>query len=196
MNDFTLLIINCQNDFTTSDGVTYIPKTEKTIPKICNFIIDNKENINRVIFACDNHPTNHCSFKGHGGGWPAHCVQDTFGAKVNSELLKTLRDLNIDFVILNKGEVFDFDEYSAAMYSEHIDGMLVLKTATDACRVRTNDIVVCGCAGDFSVKDTLLDLCKYAKTKNIYAFLDGIASIDDNTQLMNLLEDKTELKIV
>ena len=196
MKDFTLLIINCQNDFTLPEGTTYIPKSKKMIPNICKFMIEHKNEINRIIFSCDNHPNDHCSFKTNGGGWPSHCVSESFGQNINSELIKTARDLNINYYILNKGEVSDLDEYSSVMYSDFIDGLLVLKTATDACKVLTDDIVICGCSGDFEIKDTINDLVKKIQEENIYVYLDGIVSIDDNTQLMNLLEDKTNIKII
>jgi len=194
--NFTLLIIDCQNDFTSPDGVMYIPKSEKIIPNICEFINKHKDNISRVLLARDNHPKNHCSFRGHGGGWPQHCVENTWGAEINPNIIDVLEKQKIDYFILNKGEVADFEEYSTSSYSKFMDGTFVLQTATDAKRVIDDNIVVCGATGDFCVKETLLDLCKYIPKIQVHVFIDGIISIDDNTQIMNLLEDKTDIQIM
>ena len=33
-----------------------------------------------VLFICDHHPADHCSFVAQGGPWPPHCVAGTRGA--------------------------------------------------------------------------------------------------------------------
>ena len=39
-----------------------------------------------VLFICDHHPSNHCSFAAQGGPWPPHCVAGTRGAEIHDDL--------------------------------------------------------------------------------------------------------------
>ena len=40
-----------------------------------------------VLFICDHHPANHCSFVEQGGPWPPHCVAGTRGGEIHEDLL-------------------------------------------------------------------------------------------------------------
>ncbi len=193
---FTLLIIDCQNDFVAHDGSMYVNDAENKIANICKFIKENKDNITRVILTKDNHPKNHLSFMKNGGEWPEHCVEGTWGSKINEDIISALNESNIDYVELCKGEVNNFEEYSAATYADFIDDTYVMKTATDAVRVPTDDIVVCGVAGEYCVLHTILDIQKLISDSNIYLYLDGIASIDGGDAITDLITDKTDLQIV
>ena len=115
--------------------------------------------------------------------------------KINKDILSVINESNIDYVELCKGEVKNFEEYSATMYGDFIDGTYVLKTATDAARVPTDDIVICGAQGETSIIQTILDLEKCISDNNIYLYLDGIIS-KNNDVIMDFITDKTELQIV
>ncbi len=39
-----------------------------------------------VLFICDHHPANHCSFVEQGGPWPPHCVAGTRGGEIHDDL--------------------------------------------------------------------------------------------------------------
>lgn len=192
---FTLLVIDCQNDFTNERGSMYVPTCERAIPNICKFIKNNAEQIDRVILTKDNHPENHCSFSRFGGGWPKHCVEGTWGNEIDKRIINVLEQNSVDYYMLNKGEVQSEEEYSASMYSEYIDGFFVLKTATDARKILTDDIVVCGVTGDYCVKETLLDIIGRIPEENINIYLDGVASID-STEINNLIEEHFDIKII
>ena len=194
--DFTLLIINCQNDFTQDDGALYVPTSNKAVNNICKFIEQRKDNINKIILVKNNYPSNYCIFRSFGGGYPKHCVAETPGNNIDSRLMTIIDNLNINYKIVNKGEVHDMLEGSASSYSKFIDGTFVLQTATDATRVLTDDIVVCGLLGNFDVKDTLVDLTKQLPEENIHVFIDGIASTDDGTAIQNFVEENFNVQII
>jgi nicotinamidase/pyrazinamidase len=80
-----LLIIDAQNDFFPGGA---LPVAEgDSIISIINAWIEAAAQENVMIFASrDWHPINHCSFKEQGGPWPIHCVQDSNGAKIHSEI--------------------------------------------------------------------------------------------------------------
>ena len=194
-NKFTLLIVDCQNDYTQKDGSLYIESCDIVIPKICKFMEDNKDHIDRVILAKSNHPENYCIFKGHGGGYPKHCVEKTQGNKIDNRILKTLKRTKLNYVELNHGEVHDFEENSVSKYSRIIDETFVLATSTDACRIMTDDIVLCGVSGDIMVSETIKDLCKQLKNDNIYLFIDGVASVNKDI-IMDILETYDTMNIL
>ena len=39
-----------------------------------------------VLFICDHHHANHCSFVEQGGPWPPHCVAGTRGGEIHDDL--------------------------------------------------------------------------------------------------------------
>ncbi len=39
-----------------------------------------------VLFICDHHPANHCSFVEQGGPWPPHCVAGTREGEIHDDL--------------------------------------------------------------------------------------------------------------
>lgn len=195
LNKFTLLIIDCQNDLTQKNGSMYIPSCDKVIPNICKFIEDNKENISRIVLAKSSHPKNYCLFKNHIGLYQKNCVENTEGCNIDSRIMKSIKKTGIEFVELKHGEVSDFIEYSASTYSRMVDGNFLLATATDACKIYTNDIVVCGVSGDFMVSETVNDLSNQMNHENIHLFINGIAS-EDNDIINSLIEEKFDIQII
>lgn len=195
LNKFTLLVIDCQNDFTQKNGSMYIPSCDKVIPNICKFIEENKDNINRIVLAKSNHPKDYCLFKNHIGLYQKNCVENTEGCNIDSRIMKSIKKTGVDFVELKHGEVSDFIEHSASKYSRMVDDKFLLATATDACKVYTDDIVVCGVSGDCMVSETIIDLSNQINHENIHLFIDGVAS-EDNDVINSLIEEKFNIQII
>jgi nicotinamidase/pyrazinamidase len=93
------------------------------------------------IFATrDWHPANHCSFKTHGGHWPAHCVVDSQGAQFPSELI-----LPPWTVVVSKGVAVDKEAYSGfegtdlekRLRGSGLRRLFIGGLATDYCVVKT-----------------------------------------------------------
>ena len=57
--------------------------------------------------------------------------------------------------------------------------------------IDTPDIVICGLAGDYCVKESITNLLKYTgRIKlNIEVLLDGVKSIDDGTIFNNFIKE-------
>ena len=193
--EFTLFVIDCQNDITKKDGSLYVPSSENALNNICNFVKENKDLINRVILTKSNHPNDYCTFKGHGGSYDKNCVADTYGSKIDERLIDVLNLCNVKYIELNHGEVSDFLESSASKYSSFIDGKFIIKTATDNCKVFTDDIVICGMIGDVMVNDTLVDMSKELNNENIYVFLNGVANVNQDV-ILNTLEVYHNINII
>ena len=92
-----LLIVDVQNDFCPG-GALPVPDGD-TIVAVLNKWIAAALQANVPVYASrDWHPSDHLSFAPHGGPWPVHCVQDTPGAALRSDL-----QLPDDAVIIDKG---------------------------------------------------------------------------------------------
>lgn len=196
----TLVIVDFQKDFCRSSGSLYVKGSEEAEQAIIDFINKNTKDINEVIFTVDWHSPNHCSFVKNGGTWPMHCVQFTEGAGISDNIMKACIDNNITVKVFKKGNCDDTEEYGAFNYMWKYDQNDYLKTVNEANQhiyIESSDIIVCGIAGDYCVKETLLNLIRHQEQIpiNIEVFVNGIASIDGGTSLMELIEDKN-LKVI
>ena len=187
MNKITLIIVDCQYDFI--DGSLAVPSAWTAVINIIDFINDYASIIEDVIFTVDWHPLDHCSFEKNGGQWPVHCVKHTEGAAIAKPLISAVAKNNINYYVAEKGSCSSKEEYGA--FSEHLkerhypeEGYL-----SDGVNVYSynpsSDIVVCGIAGDYCVKETIKNIIDL-KPK---VFLKGVASIDDGSTIKNFINE-------
>ena len=143
INDFdALIVVDMQNDFMPG-GALPVPDGDKIIPVLNQYIQLFADRGNPVYFTRDWHPADHISFKGHGGIWPPHCVQDTEGAKFHPDLKIPLDNK----FIISKGTSRDFDAYSG------FQGTILDQLLKERGIKR---LFVCGVATDYCVKNTVL----------------------------------------
>jgi nicotinamidase/pyrazinamidase len=137
-----LIVVDVQRDFMPG-GALPVPEGDKVVAPLNQYIERfSKANL-PVFFTRDWHPKDHISFKGHGGIWPPHCVQDTEGAQFHPDL-KIPTDNKF---IISKGTSRDFDAYSG------FQGTIL----DDLLRERgIKRIFVGGVATDYCVKNTVL----------------------------------------
>lgn len=146
----TLIIVDVQNDF-LAGGALAVDEAADSL--YVQKIEEIRGLFDQVILTADAHPENHISF----GQFPVHCVRGTKGA----ELAVKAGDK-----LLLKGQQEDYEEFSPL-----IDGR-------DVELIEGDEVYVLGLAGDYCVKDTLLDLIKYAPEKKLFAIVDLIYSVD------------------
>lgn len=60
------------------------------------------------LWTKDWHPENHCSFIKNGGMWLAHCIQETSGSALHSNL-----EVKKNEYVVTKGTNSKYDSYSA-----------------------------------------------------------------------------------
>jgi nicotinamidase/pyrazinamidase len=179
-----LLAIDLQADFMPG-GALAVDGGDEIVPLV-NRLAGRFEN---VVVTQDWHPPTHASFAAsHGGAkpfdtkrlhygdqtlWPEHCVQDTPGAALHS-------DLAVDraFLILRKGMQSAVDSYSAFIEADRrtTTGLAALLKARGIKRV-----FVCGLATDFCVAHSALD----ARREGFATFVieDACRAIDANNSL-------------
>ncbi len=137
-----LIVVDMQKDFMPG-GALPVPEGDKIIPVLNEYIKLFESKGLPVFFTRDWHPENHISFKGHGGVWPPHCVQNTEGAKFHEELYIPADNK----FIISKGTSPDFDAYSG------FQGTVL----EDLLRERgIKRVFVGGVATDYCVKNTVI----------------------------------------
>lgn len=197
----SFIIIDKQYDFDNPNGALYVPGGESINKPIIDYIKKNRNNINQIIWTIDSHKKKDQSFKDYGGQWPAHCVNGTDGVTINKELYDELLKFKIPMVIVKKGTVEDHEEYGAFEVCTTFHHLYPNEPAqvkhcyfrnfegTSGCRIINDNIVICGIAGDFCVKESIKNLLKHWRF-NIEVFMDGIASIDGGTALTELINER------
>jgi nicotinamidase/pyrazinamidase len=145
-----LLIVDFQNDFTPG-GALPVPEGDRIAEPVNRLA----EGFDLVVATRDWHPEDHGSFEGievdpekwdgtePPSIWPVHCVAGTEGA----ELHPSLEQANVD-VIVDKGQDPNSQGYSGFQGTNL--GELLRERGVD-------EVVVCGLATDYCVKNTALD---------------------------------------
>lgn len=191
----TLVIVDRQKDFNDPLGSLYVLGAEDTELNTLKYIERNSDRIKEVIFTVDWHLPSDKSFERNGGIWPDHCLQFSEGAGISDVLYKVCIEHNIPIQIFRKGEVSTHEEYGAfEIMSRRGDNLVLLNNyIMDSCvQVTTNNVVVCGLAGDYCVKETIKNLLEHSKTTglfNVSVFKDGISSIDSGETLERFINE-------
>lgn len=195
----TLIIVDFQRDFYHPIGSMYVKGAEHAEDAIVNYINEHSSELLDVVFTVDWHSPNHCSFQKNGGPWPTHCVQFSEGAGINDRIFFTCVNKNIPVKVFKKGNVDDTEEYGAFQYMW--DGLGGLKSANESGKesicINSSDLVVCGIAGDYCVKETLTNLINHSKKYNINieVLKSGIVSIDRGFAIDEFIKENN-LKVI
>jgi nicotinamidase/pyrazinamidase len=137
-----LLVVDVQVDFCPG-GALPVKNGDKVVPEI-NRIINAFDELGLpIFFTRDWHPANHISFKSQGGVWPPHCVQDSRGARFHPALR-----IPLGAAVISKGGVPEEEAYS---------GFQGTDLETRLRKLGVDEIVLCGLATDYCVKESALD---------------------------------------
>ena len=109
----SLIVIDFQYDFCDPKGSLYVKGAEEAKKGIINYMKNNHQSFNQIIYTRDWHLDKDESFRKNGGIWPDHCVQNSKGAEIDKELYDNLAKYNIQIDIVNKGTVYTHEEYGA-----------------------------------------------------------------------------------
>jgi nicotinamidase/pyrazinamidase len=128
-----------------------------------------KKNNLSIFFTRDWHPADHCSFKGQGGPWPPHCVQNTSGADFSPKL-----KIPKGSIIISKGTEKGSEQYST-LGGLDADG----NTETDLMKKSgIRRIFIAGLATDYCVLNSVKDAL--AEGYEVYVLTDAIRAVDVN----------------
>ena len=135
-----------------------------------------------VLFICDHHPADHCSFAAQGGPWPPHCVAGTREAEIHYDLLPFVQE-ELTFY---KGcdpaqeQYSGFDGRNEA--GQSLGEVLQL--------LGTEVVYVVGIATEFCVRNTAEDLLKAGF--KVTVFEDCLGWVDPEGHKKTLPELKSE----
>jgi len=171
-----LLVVDVQNDF-CAGGTLAVPRAELALIGL-NRRLDDAVAKGLIVYASRHwHPPASHHFRAHGGAWPAHCVQDTDGARFPPDL-----HLPASAVVITKGEAVAADGYSA-FEGRTSDGRPFLG---DLHERGISHLYVGGLATDHCVKHTVLDALSAGL--EVTLLRDAIAGVDPDESAQAIVE--------
>ena len=161
-----LLVVDVQVDFCPG-GSLPAPTGDRVVSPI-NRCIAEARRLGMPIYASrDWHPAVTTHFKAYGGEWPAHCVENTAGARFHPDL-----HLPGETIVITKGQDPERAGYSA-FDGRTPDGRLLL---TDLRDRRIDTVYVAGLTAEYCVKQTMIDAIEAGL--RAVALTDAIAGIN------------------
>ncbi len=152
MNDKNSAIVVVDMLYDFIDGTLACLNAEKAVEKSVEYIKKAFHTWGHppIAFIKDSHPTDHCSFKERGGDWPIHCVEGTHGGDIHESLTPFVDEGMVFF----KGRDRNEEQYSGAQgLNEAGQSLCEVLNILDI-----KEVVICGIATEFCVKNTALDL--------------------------------------
>ncbi len=151
----SLLIVDLQNDFCPG-GKLAVPDGDKIVP-VVNQLMDK---FSPVVASKDWHPEGSTHFE----KWPVHCLRESRGAELHSEL----ENEKIDKIFL-KGTGDRDDGYSAFEATNCDLQKFLLDNNVD-------EVYITGLATEYCVKETALEAVK--RGFKVYVVEEGVAGIN------------------
>ena len=173
----TLVIIDAQNDF-CEDGALPVNGGKEVCRKISEELIGKYD---AYIATQDWHPFNHCSFKENGGMWPAHCVVDTKGAEICSDIIYSLTKEKQLLFVETKGTEPEKEEYGANFSDSFLDSVKDYFELCSATKNKENIYDVVGLAYDYCVKESAKNLKKNRPDSIVNVLFGYTASVDSSS---------------
>ncbi|MCL2727562.1 MAG: isochorismatase family protein [Bacteroidales bacterium] len=149
------IVVDVLNDFIS--GSMACLHAQEAVSRIIERINAHPQEV--VLYVCDAHPINHCSFMDQGGPWPIHCVKHSFGQAIDLALYTRIQRSHqrprISENIFEKGRDADQEEYSGYHAVCHHSGKTLRETIG-----REKTVLISGIATEFCVYETVSELIK------------------------------------
>lgn len=156
-----LLIVDMLKDFMEPGGALYLgDEARGIIPLIANKVKEHRTRGDKILYLCDSHRPDDREFK----IFTPHCVKETKGAEIISELKPKEED-----IIVRK------TRYSA-FYGTELGAILK--------KINPNTIYVSGVCASICVMDTVGDLRN--RDYDVVIYKDGVADFDKEMHLFAL----------
>lgn len=179
-----LIVVDVQNDFAHPDGNLYVNGGDQVADKVAELLGD----YTTVVYTKDWHPAKTAHFVDYGGGWPRHCVANTWGSEFHKDL-PVLEDAPV--VLKGTGE--NEDGYSGFSV-ERQDGDVYHTELVDILNdAGETDVDVVGIALDVCVRATAADA--FDRGFNTRVLVDYTAAVTE-TGGNQAIEDLRELGVV
>ena len=149
MKNYAIIVVDELYDFI--DGSMACIGAQDCVRASAAFLADAAEDV-PILFVCDHHPANHCSFAEQGGPWPPHCVAGTRGGEIAEEL----RPFVEESLCFYKGTDPSLEQYSG--FEGLNEGSQTLDEVLQLLDIK--DVTVIGIATEYCVRNTAEDLLK------------------------------------
>lgn len=163
----THLVVDMLYDFI--DGTLACTHAAEAVNKSIEYI--NAHPGQKVLYVCDCHPEDHCSFRANGGIWPVHCVQDTRGGAIHDAYYTRIENPEnrpSGNNIFYKGRRKELEEYSGRNAVNNQG-----KTISECC---SGAVAISGIATEYCIKETVLAL--YEQGFKITLLQDALAYVE------------------
>ena len=137
-----LIVVDVQRDF-CEGGALAATDTLSLLEPLHRRIEEARHKGAVIAYTRDWHPVNHSSFQVEGGPWPMHCVADTAGAEIMTQIAPQAGD-----IVVNKGVAIQGAGYS---------GFEETGLAEKLKALHVTDVAVSGIATEYCVRATALD---------------------------------------
>ena len=198
----THIVIDMLYDFI--DGSLACLNAAEAVKKSVEYI--NSHPDQKVLYVCDCHPADHCSFEKQGGIWPIHCVKGTRGGAIHNRYYQIVRKENRPharkFTVRGKDGRPD-QVYLPNLFYKGCDPRQEQYSGCEAvngkgesiAQVSSADVVISGIATEYCVRETVLDLLK--KGFRITLLKDALGYVDPKGHSDTLLElEKSGVRIL
>ncbi len=175
MSVLSLLVVDCQYDFI--DGSLACEGAREAVDSAVVFI--NARPDVALLYSVDWHSPENRSFLPNGGIWPPHCIAGERGSRIHEKFhLEVLRagQRPDSRTIYRKGTDDLVEEYSA-FGARNDAGRTVGQDIGD-------DVIVCGIASEYCVRESVLDLLKAGRHVTVLA--DALGWVDRRKHEENL----------
>lgn len=160
MSILSLLVVDCQYDFI--DGSLACEGADDAVSAAIAFL--NARPDMPALYSADWHSPENRSFDRNGGIWPPHCVAGECGSRIHerfgTDVLRAEQRPS-EKTIYRKGTDDLVEEYSA-FAARNAEGHTVGQDAGD-------EVVVCGIASEYCVRESVLDLLKTGRRVTVLA---------------------------
>jgi nicotinamidase/pyrazinamidase len=164
-----LIVVDVQNDFAHPEGSLFVTTAPRIIDAVNEAARSATSTDALVVRTQDWHPASTPHFHKDGGIWPVHCVRDTWGASFDDRLEAT-------GPVVRKGTGGE-DGYSGFTVRDPESGAEEPTGLHEILREGgITDVVICGLATDYCVKETALDAVRLGYRTTLLA--DAIGAVD------------------
>lgn len=145
-----LIVVDVQNDFADRLGAVYVDGGERVVGVINGWVARALERSALVVYTRDWHPPITPHFSKYGGGWPQHCVRDSWGAEAPADLV-------VAGPVVYKGMGGE-DGYSGFFTRNPVDGTRTPTALNQLLRAHgVQNVWIIGLSIQHCVKATALD---------------------------------------
>lgn len=170
-----LLVVDMLNDFIKEDGALYSgPEAVKIVDKVAALVKEFVSRQETVIFIMDAHAPDDLEFK----RFPAHCIKDTPGAEVISEL--------VDCAAPGKAVFKVYKNRYSGFFNTNLEQILT--------EVEPDEVHVTGVCTNICVLYTVEELCN--RDYPVVVHRDGVASFDQEAHQWALQQMESVLGAV